>query len=78
MSDEEFDKYFIKDKLILFVFYGYEILICMIFFDCYNYYLMIYGYKENGDIMILFDMCVVNEFDCYYLVKDVVLKIKGS
>ncbi|OTE88888.1 xylulose-5-phosphate phosphoketolase, partial [Escherichia coli] len=63
LSDEEFDKYFTKDKPILFAFHGYETLIRTIFFDRHNHHLMIHGYKENGDITTPFDMRVVNELD---------------
>ena len=78
LSDEEFDKYFTKDKPILFAFHGYETLIRTIFFDRHNHHLMIHGYKENGDITTPFDMRVVNELDRYHLAKDAALKIKGS
>ena len=78
LSDEEFDKYFTKDKPILFAFHGYETLVRTIFFDRHNHHLMIHGYKENGDITTPFDMRVVNELDRYHLAKDAALKIKGS
>ena len=78
LSDEEFDKYFTKDKPILFAFHGYETLIRTIFFDRHNHHLMIHGYKENGDITTPFDMRVVNELDRYHLARDAALKIKGS
>ncbi|MDW2985031.1 phosphoketolase family protein [Enterococcus faecium] len=78
LSDEEFDQYFTKDKPILFAFHGYETLVRTIFFDRHNHYLMIHGYKENGDITTPFDMRVVNELDRYHLAKDAALKIKGS
>ncbi|EPH95213.1 D-xylulose 5-phosphate/D-fructose 6-phosphate phosphoketolase [Enterococcus faecalis 13-SD-W-01] len=78
LSDEEFDRYFTKDKPILFAFHGYETLVRTIFFDRHNHDLMIHGYKENGDITTPFDMRVVNELDRYHLAKDAALKIKGA
>lgn len=75
LSDFEFDLIFIKDKFILFVFYGYEVILRDIFFLCLNYNIIIYGYRENGDIIILFDICLFSEMDRFYMIVNVVKKL---
>lgn len=75
LTDEEFDKYFTKDKPVIFAFHGYEDLIKDIFFDRHNRNVHIHGYRENGDITTPFDMRVLNELDRYHLAKDAVESI---
>lgn len=78
LSDEEFDAFFTKDKPILFAFHGYEGLVRDLFFDRHNHNVMIHGYRENGDITTPFDMRVLNQMDCFDLVKDVVLNLPDA
>src|SRR5699024_12531998 len=72
LTDEEFDKYFTKDKPVIFAFHCYEDLIKDIFFDRHNRNVHIHGYRENGDITTPFDMRVLNELDRFHLAKDAV------
>ncbi|MDO7906208.1 phosphoketolase family protein [Paenibacillus sp. JX-17] len=69
MSEEEFIRFFTKDKPVLFAFHGYEGLIKDLFFDHVNRNITVHGYRENGDITTPFDMRVLNEMDRFSLVK---------
>lgn len=42
---------------------------------CLNYNIIIYGYRENGDIIILFDICLFSEMDRFYMIVNVVKKL---
>ena len=72
LTDEEFDRYFTKDKPVIFAFHGYEDLIKNIFFGRHNQNVHIHGYRENGDITTPFDMRVLNELDRFHLAKDAI------
>ncbi|WP_040950004.1 phosphoketolase [Gorillibacterium massiliense] len=73
LSDEEFDRYFTKDKPVVFAFHGYEGLIKDLFFERHNHNLHVHGYRENGDITTPFDMRVLNQMDRFDLAKEAVL-----
>ncbi|TLQ05708.1 phosphoketolase family protein [Pediococcus stilesii] len=75
MSDEEFDRYFTKDKPVIFAFHGFEDLIRSIFFDRHNHNLHVHGYREEGDITTPFDMRVLNELDRFHLAQDAINSI---
>jgi xylulose-5-phosphate/fructose-6-phosphate phosphoketolase len=75
LSDEEFNRFFTKDKPVVFVFHGFEGLIRDLFFDRHNRNVHIHGYRENGDITTPFDIRVMNEMDRYSLVKTAVLNL---
>ncbi|RXA85254.1 phosphoketolase, partial [Enterococcus faecalis] len=75
LSDEEFDRYFTKDKPVIFAFHGFEDLIRSIFFDRHNHNLHVHGYREEGDITTPFDMRVLNELDRFHLAQDVINSI---
>ncbi|MGX9388975.1 phosphoketolase family protein [Mycoplasma sp. 327] len=78
ISDEEFDKAFTRDKLVVFSFHGFEGLIRDIFFDRTNHNLIIHGYRENGDITTSFDIRQLSEMDRYHIAKDAIEKLYGS
>ncbi|KAF0503776.1 phosphoketolase family protein [Pediococcus pentosaceus] len=75
LSDEEFDRYFTKDKPVIFTFHGFEDLIRSIFFDRHNHNLHVHGYREEGDITTPFDMRVLNELDRFHLAQDTINSI---
>ncbi|WP_330463512.1 phosphoketolase family protein [Metamycoplasma gateae] len=78
LSDEEFDKVFTKDKLIVFAFHGYEGLIRDIFFTRTNRNLIIHGYRENGDITTSFDIRQLSQMDRFHIAKDAIAKLYGE
>lgn len=78
LSDDEFDRYFTKDKPVVFAFHGYEGLIKDLFFDRHNHNLHVHGYRENGDITTPFDMRVLNQMDRFDLVKEAVLSLPNA
>ncbi|RKQ34769.1 phosphoketolase family protein [Oceanobacillus halophilus] len=78
LSDNEFDRYFTKDKPVVFAFHGYEGLIKDFFFDRNNRNLHVHGYRENGDITTAFDMRVLNQMDRFDLVKEAVLNLPDA
>lgn len=77
LTDIEFDKYFTKDKPVIFCFHGYEGMIRDIFFDRHNHNLFIHGYRENGDITTPFDMRVFSEMDRFHVAKDAANAVYG-
>ncbi|WP_058300693.1 phosphoketolase family protein [Gorillibacterium timonense] len=78
LSDEEFDRYFTKNKPVIFAFHGYEGLIKDLFFDRHNHNLHVHGYRENGDITTPFDMRVLNQMDRFDLAKEAVLSLPDA
>ncbi|WP_427902955.1 phosphoketolase family protein [Metamycoplasma alkalescens] len=78
LSDEEFDKVFTKDKLIVFAFHGFEGLIRDIFFTRTNRNLIIHGYRENGDITTSFDIRQLSQMDRFHIAKDAIAKLHGN
>ncbi|MGG4219422.1 phosphoketolase family protein [Paenibacillus jamilae] len=78
LSDAEFDRFFTKDKPVVFAFHGYEGLIKDLFFDRHNHNLHVHGYRENGDITTPFDMRVLNQMDRFDLVKEAVLSLPNA
>lgn len=75
LSDEAFDRYFTKDKPVVFAFHGYEGLIKDLFFERHNHNLHVHGYRENGDITTPFDMRVLNQMDRFDLAKEAVINL---
>ena len=71
LSDKEYDKYFTKDKPIIFAFHGYPNLIHELTYNRENRNLHVHGYNEEGTITTPFDMRVQNKIDRYNLVLDV-------
>ncbi|CQR51550.1 phosphoketolase family protein [Paenibacillus riograndensis] len=78
LSDAEFDRFFTKDKPVIFAFHGYEGLIKDLFFDRHNHNLHVHGYRENGDITTPFDMRVLNQMDRFDLAKEAVLSLPDA
>lgn len=78
LSDEEFDRYFTKDKPIIFAYHGYEGMIRDIFFKRHNHNLHIHGYRENGDITTPFDMRILSELDRFHLAQDAASVVYGE
>lgn len=78
LTDEEFDRYFTKDKPIIFAYHGYEGMIRDIFFKRHNHNLHIHGYRENGDITTPFDMRILSELDRFHLAQDAAAVVYGE
>lgn len=78
LSDDEFDRYFTKDKPIIFAYHGYEGMIRDIFFKRHNHNLHIHGYRENGDITTPFDMRILSELDRFHLAQDAATVVYGE
>lgn len=78
LSDDEFDRYFTKDKPIIFAYHGYEGMIRDIFFKRHNHNLHIHGYRENGDITTPFDMRILSELDRFHLAQDAAAVVYGE
>ena len=72
LSDEEFDKFFTKDKPVIINFHGYPSLIYEFLYFRHNKNISVHGYEEEGTITTSFDMRVLNEIDRYHLVIDAV------
>jgi len=71
--DCEFDVFFMIECFVIFVYYGYLWLIYWFMYRWVNYLNMyVWGYKEEGMIMMFFDMVMLNDMDCFYLVMDVI------
>lgn len=77
LSDDEFDRYFTKNKPVIFAFHGFEDMLESIFFERHNHNLLAHGYREEGDITTPFDMRVVNKLDRFHLAKDAIMHIPG-
>ncbi len=78
LTDEEFDRYFTKNKPVIFAFHGYENLLRDIFFDRHNRNIHTHGYREDGDITTPFDMRVLNHLDRFHLAKSIAKNVYGS
>lgn len=80
LSDEDFNKYFTKDKPVILNFHGYPSLIHQLLYLRDNKNISIHGYQEEGTITTPFDMRVINEIDRYHLVIDALnhLNIEGK
>jgi xylulose-5-phosphate/fructose-6-phosphate phosphoketolase len=74
MTLEDFDKYFTKDKPVIFNFHGYPQTIKQILFDSHDsgQRFKVNGYIESGSTTTPFDMLVRNGVDRYHLVMDAV------
>ncbi len=75
LSDREFDKYFTKDKPIIFNFHGYRSLIHELTWNRHNRDITVCGYQEEGRISTPFDMRVQNKVDRFNFVKEVLRHI---
>ena len=70
LTDKEYDKYFTKDKPIIFAFHGYPNLIHELTYNRENRNMHVHGYNEEGTITTPFDMRVQNKIDRFNLVLD--------
>jgi len=70
LIDKDFDKYFTKDKPIIFAFHGYPNLIHELTYKRENRNMHVHGYNEEGTITSPFDMRVQNKIDRFNLVLD--------
>ena len=70
LTDSEFNKYFTKDKPVIFAFHGYPNLIHELTYKRDNREFHVHGYIEEGTITTPFDMRVQNKIDRFNLVID--------
>lgn len=70
LTDNEFNKYFTKDKPVIFAFHGYPNLIHELTYKRDNREFHVHGYIEEGTITTPFDMRVQNKIDRFNLVID--------
>lgn len=79
LSDDDFDKFFTKEKPVVFAFHGYPWLIHRLTYRRTNHEnIHVRGYKEEGTITTAFDMTVLNELDRFHLVQDVIKRTKNT
>lgn len=71
LSELESNSYSTTDKPIFLLYVGFEGLIRDISFTRVNRNVLIYGYREEGDMSTPFDSWVLNELDRSVLAKDV-------
>ena len=71
LSDEDFIKYFTKDKPVIFSFHGYPSLIHGLIYDRPNKNFYVHGYEEEGSITTAFDMRLRNKIDRFSLAKEI-------
>ncbi len=67
IKDEEFDKLFIPDIPVMFIFHGYPSAVEGLIYNRKRKF-EIYGYEEEGAITTPFDMRVLNKIDRYHIV----------
>ena len=70
LSDEDFIKYFTKDKPVIFNFHGYPSFIHGLIYDRPNKNFYVHGYEEEGSITTAFDMRLRNKIDRFSLAKE--------
>lgn len=76
LSDQDFDSLFSTDQPILFAYHGYPWLIHRLTYRRHNHAnLHVRGYKEEVTTTTLFDMTVLNSFDRFHLVMDVMDRV---
>ena len=78
LSDEEFIKYFTKDKPVIFNFHGYPMFIYSLIYDRPNKNFYVHGYEEEGSITTAFDMRLRNKIDRFSLCKEVLALLPNS
>ena len=79
LSDDDFDRFFTRDKPVIFAFHGYPWLIHRLTYRRTNHEnIHVKGYKEEGAITTAFDMTVLNDMDRFHLVLDVIKRLPES
>ena len=78
LSDEEFIKYFTKDKPVIFNFHGYPMFIYSLIYDRPNKNFHVHGYEEEGSITTAFDMRLRNKIDRFSLCSEVLAFLPNS
>ena len=78
LSDEEFIKYFTKDKPVIFNFHGYPMFIYSLIYDRPNKNFYVHGYEEEGSITTAFDMRLRNKIDRFSLCSEVLALLPNS
>ncbi len=77
MPEDKFEKYFTKDKPVIFNFHGYPETLKQSIFDYENALgrFSVHGYLENGSTTTAFDLHIRNKTDRYNLLIETVLKM---
>ena len=78
LKDIEYNKYFTKDKPIIFNFHGYPNLIHELTYNRDNHNMHVHGYLEEGTITTPFDMRVQNKIDRFNIVLDVLKYVEET
>ncbi len=78
LSDEEFIKYFTKNKPVIFNFHGYPMFIYSLIYDRPNKNFYVHGYEEEGSITTAFDMRLRNKIDRFSLCSEVLALLPNS
>lgn len=76
LTDNEFDRYFTKDKPVILAAHSFENTLRGLVYTRHNHNIHFHGYRENGDITTPFDMRVLNHLDRFHLAKDAVNSTK--
>jgi xylulose-5-phosphate/fructose-6-phosphate phosphoketolase len=80
ISESDFEKYFTKDKPVLFNFHGYPETLKQILFDYQNNLnrLSVFGYMESGSTTTPLDLHIRNKTDRYNLFIEAVKKLSNN
>ena len=75
LTDDEYNKIFTENKLIVYNYHGYTTALRDLVFDRKNHNITTHGYMEEGNITTSFDMRVVNKIDRFHLVIDILNRL---
>jgi len=80
ITQESFEKYFTKDKPVIFNFHGYPETLKQIVFDYENALnrITVHGYMESGSTTTPLDLHIRNKTDRYNLVIEAIQKLVGG
>ncbi|MDD4804200.1 MAG: phosphoketolase family protein [Candidatus Pacebacteria bacterium] len=80
ITEEDFEKYFTKDKPVIFNFHGYPETLKQILFDYQNALdrLSVFGYMESGSTTTPLDLHIRNKTDRYNLLIEAIEKLIKS
>ena len=78
LTEEEFDRYFTRDRPVIFAYHGYPWLIHRLTYRQANHAnFHVRGYVEEGTTTTGFDMAMLNRIDRFHLALDVLERVPG-